>query len=452
MYPNVERQVSTTSAAATTHPVNLPIGIRANELLLLGFTVDGTATSITTPSGWTLLSSGQVQSGTAECAVFIKKATGGEGGTVSITVGASQQACAIASRISGWGGNLDDDVEVTTNVGFGVTPEGGNHLASWDSGDNLFATLICCEEDAVTGVTVSSSTGGNTGRALTVSHDNGTNMLAMGVDWRQQQQAAWDPSLFTTSPSTNLHFRWFTIAVKPGPAAIRPQSFGGNYAKFISAERAFVADSDQPAAEPITIPPDAEAVICLVTFWNGGTPDAPLLNGLAPDLVDYWGGGSTDNIICAIWEKDGGSWPGAGIETTIEVGSSANPSEGHSVLLMYVKDQDFSGGMNITNASVNGTASVTIAAPDDKHLIIGVNKLGSGVIPGIDQTADGWTHVLGGKALVVGERIHYRHGPKGGGPVTMTSTAASWFCNVSLLVVPPRVAPPLKTRPKEFLI
>jgi PKD repeat protein len=82
---------SSTNGNRTTHPVTMPSGVQAGDLLLLAFTANSSAVSITAPSGWTEVRAGSVDG--LQARVWSKTATGSDAGTsVSVVTSATTKA------------------------------------------------------------------------------------------------------------------------------------------------------------------------------------------------------------------------------------------------------------------------------------------------------------------------------------------------------------------------
>jgi hypothetical protein len=102
-FPTRESVTSTDFASDTTsHAANLPATVNAGDLLLALIAFDNSSTTMTTPSGWTLL----IDVG-ADLSVYAKVGAGTEGGgTADFVTSNSQQGTVQIYRISGWAGVL----------------------------------------------------------------------------------------------------------------------------------------------------------------------------------------------------------------------------------------------------------------------------------------------------------------------------------------------------------
>ncbi len=91
---------------ATTHAANMPATVNAGDLLLATAAFDSSSTTITTPSGWTLLQAGF--SADPVGGLYAKVAGGTEGGTtVDWATNNSQRGSVHVIRVTDWYGTLD---------------------------------------------------------------------------------------------------------------------------------------------------------------------------------------------------------------------------------------------------------------------------------------------------------------------------------------------------------
>ena len=97
-FPQVEA-TNTSSDGGTSHTVSLPASIQAGETLLVFFTSDS-AESVGWPAGWNEILE-VVSGGLVTLAVAWRKATGGEGATITVTTGTSETSVHASYRISG---------------------------------------------------------------------------------------------------------------------------------------------------------------------------------------------------------------------------------------------------------------------------------------------------------------------------------------------------------------
>ncbi|MFN8037136.1 MAG: PA14 domain-containing protein [Acidimicrobiia bacterium] len=109
--------ISTAAPSGTTFTLNLPAGIVTGDLLLASVTTS--TSTVTTPTGWTLVTS---TSGTTKQYVFSKKATGTEGTSIPITISSSgEQTIGTAIRVQGADPTAPVDAS-NTATGTSTTP------------------------------------------------------------------------------------------------------------------------------------------------------------------------------------------------------------------------------------------------------------------------------------------------------------------------------------------
>lgn len=125
------------TASSTSHAMNLPGSIVANNgLIALVWGLNTQAISI---SGWTQLGQASLPTNSRRFAVFVKKASGSEGSTQTVTTAAANQIVALVTKIDNWYEDLAgieiNFASVTTN-----TPNSGNLTPSWGALDTLWIT------------------------------------------------------------------------------------------------------------------------------------------------------------------------------------------------------------------------------------------------------------------------------------------------------------------------
>ena len=95
-FPTVQATNTTTIDTATlNHSVNLPTGIQAGDLLIVGFTTFYDV-SHTFPVGWTELFSDVVASNNTRTSIYYRQADGAEGSTITVTTGAGALSSSVA--------------------------------------------------------------------------------------------------------------------------------------------------------------------------------------------------------------------------------------------------------------------------------------------------------------------------------------------------------------------
>lgn len=183
-----------------SHPVTLPTGITAGDLLLLFLTLPRMAGSnIDLPSGWSSLYADNYATGSSYTKVrgIYKTASGSEGGTVTVATPGLARFASVGLRISGWQGTPEAG---TAAKAASANPNPPSLSPSWGSDKTLWlAVAHSSAADAVSSYP-SSYTDGLTiytgvfneyharataaRRELEASSDDpGTFTLAQSVDW-----------------------------------------------------------------------------------------------------------------------------------------------------------------------------------------------------------------------------------------------------------------------------
>lgn len=133
----VVESVATSADPASTDPItpSLPSGITSGDLLVLAIRLATSGRAATTPTGWTLITSGFADNGLF--AVFARDADGLEGSTVSVNLDGTAQYAANAYRISGAHG-VASGVEGSTVYTDLAAPNPPSLTPSWGSAENLW--------------------------------------------------------------------------------------------------------------------------------------------------------------------------------------------------------------------------------------------------------------------------------------------------------------------------
>jgi len=198
------------STFGTSHPVDLPATVVADELLLI-FTSVGTEISITPPAGWTLKF--EQSFGGGSIGVLVKIADGTEDGTtVTYTTSASARSASVAFAISDWNGSLANSIDVSTPAAeSAVFPDSPSLTTAWGSDDNLFFSGFAVSRDArsvsvwPTGYTANRNEGDSTGGGGGATYGIASDDLATATE---------DPSGFTLAEGTANSLS-VTIAIQP---------------------------------------------------------------------------------------------------------------------------------------------------------------------------------------------------------------------------------------------
>jgi hypothetical protein len=198
-FPTVATRSSggTSAANTTSHPITLPSGIVAGDLLLCVFSVDGQPTC--SPSaGWAKL--GQATQGTAVTgAVFWRHATGAD--ALTVTTSASEQSTHIVLRITGGG------IPTGASAAGSSTNSNPPNLADAVTADYLWVATRSADSTNVASAAPASF--GN----LQSQTASGTGGASTNTAERNLNAASLDPGTFT---STNTTWVSWTIAIPTG--------------------------------------------------------------------------------------------------------------------------------------------------------------------------------------------------------------------------------------------
>lgn len=195
--------------ASSPDPVDAPYpaGLAANDIALLHtfmYDQSGSSQTINTPSGWTLLSQGKAGNGVDNGfphAIFWKRLTGSESGTVGVVASAGHLAAdCLMGRISVWRGCITSGnpyEQLGTNNVEGTTAMTGSSVTT--QGDNRTVLNLCACDGATTSTPASgwteeydSTTGSGTGGAIKLysiqrltagTYAAATHTLAAGRRW-----------------------------------------------------------------------------------------------------------------------------------------------------------------------------------------------------------------------------------------------------------------------------
>lgn len=197
------------AVAATSHPVDLPSGITAGDLLLVFFSSHNTA-SVTTPSGWTALIS-KINSDAFY--VFAKIADGSEGSTVSVVIPSTRVAAAVSYRITGArNGVTSSEIAVSSAVDASTaTPDPPSLTPSWGSSENLWIALTFTIDATFTFSSYPTNYSLGQNNVIVGSGSAGS---GLSVAARLFTATSEDPGVFTTVTARNRST--YTLAVR-GP-------------------------------------------------------------------------------------------------------------------------------------------------------------------------------------------------------------------------------------------
>lgn len=208
----------TTAANVTSHPVTMPSGIVAGELLLVLFSTDGTPTCTDGSGLWTKL--GQVNDAAVNCtaAIFHKIAAGSD--TLTVTTSVGEQSSHISHRISGASGVVTAASAVTNGIA-SANSNPPNHTPPAGAKDYLW--IACRTGDSTPVATVAPT---NYGNLLSIAAA-GTAGASSSVADRLLNAASDDPGAFT---SASEDWVCLTLAIEPaaGPVVVR-RRLGPNF-------------------------------------------------------------------------------------------------------------------------------------------------------------------------------------------------------------------------------
>lgn len=217
-----DSQSNVQATNATSWTGTWPTNVATNDLVLLFVSADGAG--IASATDFTSLQTRS--SGANQLTCLGKKAAGGETGTFTITISASEQGCWRTIRIPAatwFAGTVGQDSDSTDSVGangLSATPDPPSQTpTSWGAEDTLWIALggsdtsrtfdafptNYTQEDHTTAGGHAASSGGAGG-------------AGMGVCYRQLNTATEDPGTFTISASDD--WACLTVAVRPAAAAV----------------------------------------------------------------------------------------------------------------------------------------------------------------------------------------------------------------------------------------
>ncbi len=202
------------AAPATSHLVDYPATVNADDLLLIIFANDGTS-AITDPSGYTALDTEAI-AGAGQMGIYAKVAAGSEGdGIEDVVTATGEEACSQIYRITNWGGTIATDIDIAAPVAeTTTTPNPPSVTAGWGADTNLFIAIVgAANDDAIATSGPSSWTD-----LLTVRANAGiNNSPSIHTARLASSNATEDPGTFTLDESETCES--FTLVIKPAAAA-----------------------------------------------------------------------------------------------------------------------------------------------------------------------------------------------------------------------------------------
>lgn len=210
--------VSVSNSAQGSHAVNLPAGIAAGNLLVLGIAaarrnaggtrVDGT---FSTPGGWTELfqATNPSNGDDVRLGVYYRVANGAEGATVAVPTSNNTRTASVSLRIAGVEGSIVS-AHAAAN---GQTSSDAPSLApAWGAAKTLwlFFDAFSPHGTPASGSAGPAGFGTTVASATTLTNANG---CAIRAAWKQDEAGALDPAAFALSVSAD----WVaaTVAVRP---------------------------------------------------------------------------------------------------------------------------------------------------------------------------------------------------------------------------------------------
>ena len=207
-FPAITNTATSGSASSsTTHTVNLPATINANDFIVILAATDGAPTTVP-PTGFTEIFD------TNELHVFVKVATGSEGSTVTFSTSAAESSAHITLVGDTWFEDLAG-IEISTSAGAtSASPNPDSVTASWGSDDNLFvANFAASRGDRTTTGYPTNYAGSN------IDNPNGGGASGAQIACATRDLAASndDPGAFSMSGTAPN--RASTIVIRPAAAA-----------------------------------------------------------------------------------------------------------------------------------------------------------------------------------------------------------------------------------------
>lgn len=208
-FPVIEASQTSFSDNVTSHSVSLPAGIVAGELLMIFFCCDGNPT-ITNPGGWTQLINAPAASNNARLYVGYRKATGSEGGSVTVTTSAAEDSNHISIRVSGAADPTVTAPQASTGAtGSDANPNPDSLTASGGTQDYRWLAIEGHDRSRTTDAIPSGYS------SVQAVASGGAQGSGVAVATRTSTSATEDPGTFTIS--TGDEWRAHTIAIHPAP-------------------------------------------------------------------------------------------------------------------------------------------------------------------------------------------------------------------------------------------
>ncbi len=137
-FPSIANTLESFSfSSGTSFSVLMPTGIEAGQALVMIVRYYEPPTAVSTPAGWTLLTS-TINGGNGSMAIFAKTAAGGDG-TVSVTTTAAvTNKHATVLRLEDFYGDVANGAAAASENTAGTSPDPPSLSAPWGSAKNLW--------------------------------------------------------------------------------------------------------------------------------------------------------------------------------------------------------------------------------------------------------------------------------------------------------------------------
>lgn len=197
----------------TSHTVDLPGGVAADDLLIMFFGILGDAISVTWPSGWTEVHVEDNQTGSSPTlAVAYKVSAGSEPASETVTIDLSSRMAAVVYRLDGAAAAAPDAAgsqgQNTQNPDSpSLSPAGGSDDYMWIS-----SYAASYGNDAIP----TASPTNYSGSISAANPSNTSTRVATAVAYRALTAATEDPGQWThAEPTSGSDYAAVTLAVAP---------------------------------------------------------------------------------------------------------------------------------------------------------------------------------------------------------------------------------------------
>lgn len=313
---------SRTASDSTSHTVNLPAFLAADDILLSVWTSDSTGT-VSYPGGWTLGNNGTV-GGEARGAVAWMRVVGDEGwddagNTISVTTANSDQASAITIAIRGAHTSTDPAFGTQAAVASSTPDPNSLDPSGWATEETLW--LVTAGWDL--GTTRISDFPSGWGMQSTARSANSAAGCGVAVAALPSEVASIDPGVFTFPLSSLVIMS--TIGVRPVDASAEPSRDATPTISAIASE-----ESTAVTSHPIEIPDTLAAgdILCIeFAFQGGAAGDANIAN--SPPFMGIWwrdrAGEFSEHVWYRVIDATEG-WGDTGNTVTVTTTSSVESS------------------------------------------------------------------------------------------------------------------------------